>query len=134
MSYTDQVEPPYRLKKPEKEKEEVLKIQSSLTRPLVLGGRALSDVPSVGDGQPLEVPAVPAPLFALPDPEKSKVEKAAASLTRALKCYNLPSLRFVAYSLGLDMSGPDEKHYYAAKLTAWVGLIKSPRHSVSYVP
>ncbi|KAF7335607.1 hypothetical protein MVEN_02215300 [Mycena venus] len=125
MSYTDQVELSYQLRNPEVEKAQVLNIQLSLTKPLVPEDKALSDVPAVveGDEESLEVPVVPEPLPARPDPEKSNVEKAAGTLTKALKSYNLPSLRFVAYSLGLDMSGPDEKSYYAAKLTAWVSLI-----------
>ncbi|KAF7330467.1 hypothetical protein MVEN_02485900 [Mycena venus] len=110
----------YQLRNPEVEKAQVLNIQLSLTKPLVPKVKALSDVPAVVEGdESLKVPVVPEPLPARPDPEKSNVEKAAGTLTKALKSYNLPSLRFVAYSLGLDMSGPDEKSYYAAKLTAW---------------
>jgi hypothetical protein len=70
-------------------------------------------------------------LAAHSEPDRREVKKAAAALTKALKAYNLPSIRFVAHSLGLDMSGPDKKANYTAKLTAWVSLIQSISVSAS---
>jgi hypothetical protein len=77
-------------------------------------------------------PAPPPAAHPVPSSDP-KVEKAAAVLTSALESYNRSSLRFVAYSLDLDMSGPDTKANHAAKLTAWVSLIESTRHSPSNV-
>lgn len=112
------------------------KIQLLLTAPLSRGeSEVVSEVPATpaGDQEPIAARAVPASLTAPPGPDPIKVKKEAAALTKALKSYNLSSLRFVAYSLGLDMSGPNEKSYYAAKLTDWVSLIVSSSFSASHV-
>ncbi|KAJ7149006.1 hypothetical protein C8R43DRAFT_952250 [Mycena crocata] len=122
VPYTDQVTTPYRLKNATTELPQILKIQSILTDLSVTGTSAVLPHTPLPVGN--EVP-LPAPV-AMQDPN---VAKAAAAFTKSLKHYNLPSLRFVAYSLGLDMSGKDEKANYMVKLTAWVSLIQWNRYS-----
>lgn len=115
-SYIEQDVPPaYHLKNVAKEKEQLPQIQSVLMDPLVAGA---------SDALP-ETPAVSEPNIARPDPKGSPTEKAVTVFTNALKSNNMPALRYVAYSLDLDMSGPETKSNYAAKLTAWVSLVMS---------
>ncbi|KAJ7749097.1 hypothetical protein B0H16DRAFT_1725140 [Mycena metata] len=119
VSCTGQVAAPYQLKNPAVEEPQVPKIQSLLMAPLSRGeSEVVSD--AEGDEGPIAAAcAVPASLTTPSGPDPIKVKKAVAALTKALKSYNLSSLRFVAYSLGLDMNRPNKKSYYAAKLTDW---------------
>jgi hypothetical protein len=117
---TEQVDASYRLRNPQTEIAQVPKIQSILTRSLVTGAsEVVSDAaPNSNEG--------PDHNTLKPDP---KIEKAAAALTNSLKSYNRSSLRFVAYSLGLDITGPNSKPNWAAKLTAWVSLMESAHNA-----
>ena len=134
----------------DKDLADIPRIQASLTKSLVISGNA--DVGAVLEGDEEAAPQEPSAdagpdpqepsADANPDPERSNVQDAAAALnealkshalTQALKSFNLPPLRYVAYSLGLDMSGPNNKQNWATKLTAWVSDL-STCNSASDVP
>ncbi|KAJ7900462.1 hypothetical protein B0H13DRAFT_2336567 [Mycena leptocephala] len=131
-SYTDDVDAVYRLKKPESEAVQISQIQERLMKPLVTENSQEpcpnTDGPSRNPGDSHE----PSPTPGEEDRRtaergiqeeraayRHKRDEAAVKLTMSLKKHNKKSLRFVVYSLGLDMRGPDTKYNYASKLTTW---------------
>jgi hypothetical protein len=131
-----QVPPKYLLKRPEKEEKQIFAIQARLVAPLVLENSERSvDEPSVPLGdEDQEMPPVPesgenpvaAPRAADNSDPVEDLREAMEDLRKALMYSNLTPLRFVAHSLGLDVSTPKLKKVdYANQLITWVSFTKS---------
>jgi hypothetical protein len=112
------------LKRPEKEEKQIFAIQSRLMAPLVLEDEKPIDEP-LGDKDQEMPPVLQSGESPVVAPRAANDLDAAEELRRSLLHINLTPLRFVAHSVGLDVSMPKlKKADYAEKLVAWVSLTK----------